>query len=178
MSATSLIGWSSGDLLWDQVTYSSHFKGLFDNRARNLRSDNQWKESLLFYNPRTEDGQLVFSRDWHLVSDSSRGYQNKSNFSLPPSQLPSLLSLPEEAPCLGSRILVSECLEASKQANMVTVLFCPLPQGWGRPRKEIRWLGISSSLTPLSTPLLKTHILPNRFPRPQFIPKFSQSSGS
>ena len=58
---------------------------------------------------------------------------------------------------------------------MVTVLFCPLPQGWGRPRKEIRWLGISSSLTPLSIPLLKTHILPNRFPRPQFIPKFSQS---
>ena len=115
---------------------------------------------------------------WHLVSDSSRGYQNKSNFSLPPSWLPSLLSLPEEAPCLSSRILVSECLEASKQANMVTVLFCPLPQGWGRPRKEIRWLGISSSLTPLSTPLLKTHILPNRFPRPQFIPKFSQSSGS
>jgi len=49
---------------------------------------------------------------WRLVSDSSRGYQNKSNFGLPPSQLPSLLSLPEEAPCLGSRILVSECLEA------------------------------------------------------------------
>ena len=113
------------------------------------------------------------------ISDSFWGYQNKSNFSLPPSWLPSLLSLPEEAPCLGSRILVSQCLEASKQANTDTVLFCPLPQGRGRrPRKEIRWLGISSSLTPLSIPLLKTHILPDRFPRPQFIPKFSQSSGS